>query len=150
MEAKTFSIFSQVPARQPLRIAAPRLVRAEPPAATATHAVPAIARLVIGPRTASADLPPELQRAMLETLASKPLAGETIEIAYRRVERELGELFAKLTPPQARALKLRLEQLREGDILATRFNRLVVQRRVRLLAFLGDARRREALTNNAR
>src|SRR5688572_11188026 len=150
MESNALSIFAEVPARAPLRIPAPRLVRIEPPSEPPPpQPVPAIARLVLAPRTANADLPSQIQRAMIEALGSKPLAGETIEIAYRRIERELGEQFARLSPLQARALKLRLEQPREGDILATRFNRLVVQRKTRLLAFLGDARRREALAKGS-
>jgi len=148
MESKTFSIFADAPLRtRPLRIPEPRFVGAPSSEPASAQPVAPIARLVIGPRPANAELPPDLQRSMLEVLGSKPGAGETIEIAYRRCESQLGALFAKLSPLQARALKLRLEQPREGDILATRFNRLVVQRRQRLLAFLGDARRRDALNN---
>jgi hypothetical protein len=71
--------------------------------------------------------------------------GETIEVAFRRKEQALVSLFAALGPRDALALHARLSSPREGDALAARFARLVRERRDRLLAFLADARRREAV-----
>jgi hypothetical protein len=65
-------------------------------------------------------------------------------VAFARKERELGEAFAALPILDQRALHARLSVVREGDLLAERFNRLTLERRTRLLAFLGDARRRAA------
>ncbi len=62
-----------------------------------------------------------------------------------RRERELMSLFGALTVGQAGELRRRLTSQRPGDALAASFQRLVVERRGRLLAFLADARRREAL-----
>ncbi len=106
---------------------------------------PAIARMTLGPRAPSGALSPEAERAILDALASSPRAGETVALAFQRIEHQVGLLFAKLTVLQARALHRRLSQPVEGDALAARFGRLVRERRLRLLAFLGDARRREAL-----
>lgn len=135
---KPMSIYSQARARTgPVRLARPSTPPSDlahsGPANPATppplHEVPAIA----------------IEAAMLAVLASQPRLGETIEVAFRRIEHELGEQFARLPPVEARALKLRLEQPRDDDALAARFNRLVAVRRLRLLTFLGDARRRHAI-----
>ena len=83
-----------------------------------------------------------VERAILAILDS-PTAAETIEATFRRKERELGEIFAGLTVLESRALHKRLSDAR--DPLAIRFGRLVCARRERLLAFLADARRREAI-----
>lgn len=79
-------------------------------------------------------------------LARAPIAGETIEIAYRRKERELADVFRTLDRYAAAALHRRLSEprTRTDDELAARFGRLVVERRTRLLAILADAPRREA------
>jgi hypothetical protein len=71
--------------------------------------------------------------------------GETLDFAFRRKEAELRVLFGALRPIDAMALHKRLAHPRPGDLLAERFARLVIERRTRLLAFLGDARRREAI-----
>ncbi|MEO8844349.1 MAG: hypothetical protein ABI704_22385 [Kofleriaceae bacterium] len=70
--------------------------------------------------------------------------GEPAHFAFARKERELGEAFAKLPILDQRALRVRLATVRSGDLLAEKFNRLTVDRRTRLLNFLGDARRRAA------
>jgi hypothetical protein len=64
--------------------------------------------------------------------------------AFTRKEKELGEAFAALPILDQRALHARLSIVREGDMLADKFNRLTLERRTRLLKFLGDARRRAA------
>jgi len=109
----------------------------------------AIVSSVVEPQTPPLVLPAVAQgvteRAILEVLDERPAVGETIELAYRRKEHALGELFAQLTIIEAHTLKKRLENPKAGDALATKFTSLIASRRVRLLAFLGDARRREAL-----
>ena len=65
-------------------------------------------------------------------------------VAFARKEKELGEAFAALPILDQRALHARLSIVREGDMLADKFNRLTLERRTRLLNFLGDARRRAA------
>jgi len=65
-------------------------------------------------------------------------------VAFTRKEKELGEAFAALPILDQRALHARLSVVREGDMLAEKFNRLTAERRARLLNFLADARRRAA------
>jgi hypothetical protein len=73
------------------------------------------------------------------------VSDETIEAAFRRKEIELGALFATVSVAAARELHRRLSAPAPTDPMATRFARLRSDRRARLLAFLADARRREAL-----
>jgi len=73
-----------------------------------------------------------------------PAAGETVMVAHARKEGDLRDLFATLTVLEARALHRRLERGGADDPLAALFLRLAPDRRRRLLAFLADARRREA------
>ena len=89
---------------------------------------------------------------MTESIFSAPVrreaprhAGEPAALGFLRKEAELRAAFAALPVSAARALHARLANPRHGDLLATRFSGLVADRRARLLAFLGDARRREAL-----
>ena len=83
--------------------------------------------------------------AILAILTSPLRRGETVMIGFARKELALREAFATLSVQDARELHDRLSACRPGDMLAARFAGLVVERRVRLLAFLADARRREAL-----
>ncbi len=93
---------------------------------------------------------PAAEHALLAILDASPQRGETLHVAYGRKERELGTAFAKLAVSEARALLRRLSTPRADDALAVRFGRLVPDRRQRLLAFLGDARRRDALARMVR
>jgi hypothetical protein len=83
--------------------------------------------------------------ALLAILDAAPAYGETIEAAFRRKEQQLLEAFAALSAEASRSLHARLCASAPDDAVAVRFARLVRDRRERLLAFLGDARRREAL-----
>ncbi len=100
--------------------------------------------------TVTESVSPAAERALLAILDAPPQPGETLNAAYHRKERELGTAFAKLAVSEARALVRRLTTRRVDDGLAVRFGRLVADRRHRLLAFLGDARRREALARMIR
>jgi hypothetical protein len=84
--------------------------------------------------------------ATLLGILAAPLAlGETAQLGYLRKECELRAAFAALPVARARALHARLATPRPGDTLAARFGALVVERKHRLLVFLADARRREAI-----
>jgi hypothetical protein len=71
--------------------------------------------------------------------------GEQLAFAFKRKEQRLGDLFALLSVADSRELHRRLTLVIADDELAALFGRLVAERRVRLLAFLADARRREAI-----
>lgn len=75
--------------------------------------------------------------------------GEPLAFAFRRKEQDLTRLFGTLDALTARALQRRLASPSPSDALASRFARITPERRARLVAFLGDARRREALRQAA-
>lgn len=89
--------------------------------------------------------PVALESQILERLESRPESHETVELAFRRKERDLVALFEQLTLPDARELSRRLSRQLAGDQVAVAFSRLIGERRARLLAFLANAPRREAL-----
>jgi hypothetical protein len=109
--------------------AAPSIVRKAVPAATPTHSA----------------IPESGERALLAIFESTPHLGETIDAHNRRKECELGEVFAKFSVIEARAFHKRLSNPGTGDPIATCFSRMIAERRHRLLCFLADARRREAI-----
>lgn len=84
--------------------------------------------------------------ARLAAILDAPLAaGETAFDGYRAKEVQLVGVLAQLSVLDARALHARLANPLGSDALAAKFMRLTVERRVRLLHFLADARRRAAL-----
>lgn len=109
--------------------------RGTPPRSSA----PATARLV----TPTCDT--SLDGRLLAILAAPLASGETAHVGFARKEHELGAAFAALTVHDARNLHARLANPKPGDMLAHQFARLTLERRARLLTFLADARRREAL-----
>ena len=82
---------------------------------------------------------------LLALLLAPARPGETAMQAFARKELELRTWFEPLTPVEALALQRRLSTPLPADPVALAFGRLVIERRHRLLAFLGDARRRAAL-----
>lgn len=89
---------------------------------------------------------PDTVDARLIAVLDAPLAsGESAHAGFRRKEEELGAIFATLSVLESRALHSRLSLCKAGDELANKFARLMIDRRARLLMFLADARRREAL-----
>jgi hypothetical protein len=97
-------------------------------------------------RSAAASAPlVALELEIRGVLDTPPRPGEQLEAAFRRKEHMLGELFARLSVMDARTLHHRLDVAHAGDELAASFGRLRADRRARLLAFLADARRREAM-----
>ena len=83
--------------------------------------------------------------ALISILESPLRYGETAREGFLRKEAELRAAFAALPVATQRALHARLVNPRMGDALATKFAGLTADRRTRLLTFLADARRREAL-----
>ena len=83
--------------------------------------------------------------ALLALLLSPLRAGETALLGHARKEAELRDAFAALSVLGARALHARLSACKADDAVALAFARLTLERRTRLLHFLADARRREAL-----
>jgi hypothetical protein len=87
---------------------------------------------------------------LIALLVAPLLAGETAQAGFARKEAELRTAFTALTVLESRALHARLANPRSGDALAAAFMRLTIERRVRLIHFLADARRREALAIGSR
>ena len=104
--------------------------------------------IAIRPPTAAV---PNTADGKLTAILDAPLTtGETAFIGFARKEHELGALIATLSVLECRALHKRLSNPQHGDELAHKFARLTLERRCRLLAFLADARRREALAGSNR
>lgn len=129
MNGQTFRIYAHASPRLPLARPRPR-------------ATPPVLRLVEDREPAADSLAcePEVMAILTRTAA----AGETIEVAYRRKEQALARVFGALSADDARVVHRRLSEARTDDTLAQQFARLVIDRRMRLLAILADAPRREA------
>jgi len=96
-------------------------------------------------RVPAPSVPADIDRSIQVLLDTSAEPGETINGAFQRKEQALRVLFADLPSAQASTLHRRLSNPTTGDMVAQRFLRLDVNRRDRLLAFLRDARRREAI-----
>jgi hypothetical protein len=109
---------------------------------------PSSPTIAIRPPTA---LRPDTVDARLIAILDAPLdLGETASCGFARKERELGAVFASLTVLEARAMQSRLAYVKPGDELSNKFARLTCERRGRLINFLADARRREAMVAGRR
>ena len=108
-----------------------------PPSKAAEHI--AAATTLEGSPTSKVDA------ALLAVLEAALAPGETVHAGFQRKEAELRAAFASLSVLESRALHARLAHPRSGDALAAAFARLTIERRMRLLAFIADARRREAV-----
>lgn len=82
---------------------------------------------------------------LIEILDAPVAPGETASIGYRRKEEAIAAVLATLSALESRALLVRLTAARDGDRLVEKLARLTAERRHRLLSFLADARRREAI-----
>ncbi|CAN5733154.1 hypothetical protein BH11MYX3_BH11MYX3_19070 [soil metagenome] len=82
---------------------------------------------------------------LLLEILHRPVAAGSARDAHREKEHEIGKVFASLTALESWNLHKRLSNPRSEDVLAEAFQRLIADRRVRLLAFLGDPRRRAAM-----
>jgi hypothetical protein len=89
--------------------------------------------------------PVALEAEIHAVLVAPAYPGEQLAFAFKRKEQQIGDLFARCSVSDSRALHRRLTLAISGDELAAMFGRLVADRRARLLAFLADARRRDAI-----
>jgi len=111
---------------------------------------PRVSAPTIAIRPAQAPRPDTVDAHLVAILDASLLPGETAQVGFARKERELGGMFAALSILDARALHARLANPKHGDELANKFARLTFERRGRLLDFLADARRRQALAAGGR
>lgn len=89
----------------------------------------------------------DTEAAMIELLTRPRLADD--ESHYRAAqyrEQLLRDLFDQLSAMQALTLARRLDADSDGDRVAVAFRRLTIERRRHLRAYLGDARRRLAIS----
>jgi hypothetical protein len=86
----------------------------------------------------------EIEHTLVKLFDAPMLPGETLRSHYERKERALLAAFAMRTSLEAQQLHRRLSTPNPDDALSARFERLVVDRRTRVLTFLVDAPRREA------
>lgn len=84
--------------------------------------------------------------ALVAILEAPLHGGETVAAGFARKELELRHVFASLSVLESRALQKRLSNPKPDDQLAKSFMRLTADRRARLINFLADVRRREAMT----
>lgn len=92
-------------------------------------------------------LPAELEEAIIAVITRPLAAGESHQLGNANRERELCGLLARLDVVQAHHLGRRLDVARANDPLVAAFQRLVLDRRQRVRAFLADARRRVAIAH---
>ena len=88
-----------------------------------------------------------LDARLLAILDEPPLPRETVLARFTRIEAAMIAVFASLTTRDALDLHQRLVSSPPDDAIAERFGRLTVERRTRLVRFLANARRREAVAN---
>ncbi|MEJ7597106.1 MAG: hypothetical protein WKG01_04280 [Kofleriaceae bacterium] len=113
--------------------------------AASVGAVPAPRLVMIAPRLQPAH-EPSIDPELLAILDAPLFPGETTFAGFARKEAAIGAACAQLAVSAARALHARLAFPKHGDALAEKFARLTVDRRRRILMFLADARRREAIS----
>ena len=88
---------------------------------------------------------PSIDQALIDLILAPLGRDESSSNGHARKEREIGRLFGSLSVMEAWTLHRRLANPQSDDAAATAFGRMIVERRNRLLAFLGDPRRRAAL-----
>jgi hypothetical protein len=86
--------------------------------------------------------------ALLAILEAPLHPGETAAVGFARKEAELRHILASLSVLESRALHVRLSCPKDGDPLPRAFARMTAERRARLIHFIADARRREALASS--
>ena len=85
-----------------------------------------------------------LEAEIIAVLDERLRPAEPSAAAFQRKEHALRALFGALDVVDARVLHRRLTLPLPDDPIEQRFARLVAERKVRLIAFLADARRRAA------
>lgn len=137
-----------------------RIKRYAAPAAPAPHAEPSVApepsRLALraarpvveAPRPALDALPAEIEVELIAILEAPAPAHLTSSHAFKLREEALLFVMSALSIAQSKRLHTRLVAQMSDDTLATAFHlRLVGDRRNRILLFLSQAPRRQALRN---
>lgn len=127
-------------AHAPLRSTPPSVYQADisgPPASSASSL-----HIDGGPK------PIAHEAAIIAILVRPTPNGELPSHAFHRKEQELRAQFAQLSIVDSLELDRRLSVNAPTDLIARSFSRLVPDRRARLVAFVRDARRREALARS--
>jgi hypothetical protein len=88
------------------------------------------------------------EREIVEVIIRPIDPNDGHRVGNDKKEQALMALFAAMSVLEAMELQRRLRVGRADDAVAVAFGRLVVERRQRLLAFLGDARRRAAIARS--
>lgn len=132
MQARSLRIFDQIPPTS----------RPVMPVDPVPRALP---RAISDASRNTRDTASDLDQRLAGILTSAVGVGETVELAFRRKEHQLGELFATLSNVESVNLHRRLSNPRTGDRAAELFGRMTVVRRDRLLAFLASVNRRGLL-----
>ena len=92
----------------------------------------------------------ELETRIIAILEEPAAPGELASDVFQRKEDALWNLFTTVPAVAAFSLHRRLTIAHPDDDLSNRFQRMVVDRRNRLLDYLGDPRRRAALEASQR
>jgi hypothetical protein len=87
---------------------------------------------------------PVSQEAQILATLRAPIEGSKHD-AFAQKERALKAVLAQLSPVESSHLAARLTKGNPNDPIAVAFGRLTIDRRGRILTFLGDARRRAAI-----
>ncbi len=119
------------------------------PQLEARGSAPTITQLVVMPRAVNPTVGATIEASVLRILTTTLRNGETIDSGYRRKEQEIIAVLGKLSILESRALHRRLELSAADDLLAQQFSRLTRDRRDRLISFLANARRRQAIATAA-
>ncbi len=90
--------------------------------------------------TSAAPIAIPIEQQIIDAIAQPLRGGETHRTGNDRKELEIATLLEQLTPVQSLALGTRLSNALPSDPIVVAFGRLVVERRIRLVAYL--ARRR--------
>jgi hypothetical protein len=115
-------------------------VPAEPAMGGPVAAEPVAAAPAVG----AAQLERVSREEALEAVLAAPVQG-SVAAAYQLKEAAFRAELVRLPAVESRVLAERLRRASPGDRLASMFGRMTAERRGRLLAYLDDARRREAV-----
>lgn len=112
---------------------------------------PPVEAPIAAPTARPAAAPLTTEQMLLDILEAPLPPGYTVATCLQLKEEALGTVLATLSIDECRAMYKRLATPVDGDMLARSFaTRLVGERRNRLLAFLADARRRQAIATARR
>jgi len=91
---------------------------------------------------AAAPIAIPIEKQIIDTIAQPLRSGENHRTGNDRKELEIAALLEQLTPAQSLALGTRLSNAQPSDPIVVAFERLVVERRIRLVAYLARRRSR--------